>query len=130
MFSWCYHPARKKIPLCLSRTSATVFGKRYIDIWYTIVLERLELINVVLPAEDIVPPFQTASFFSFFSITRSQSFTCILLGLTGTPKYFIWETTYLVVEKFSQFNTFLLITMNQDHFTLGEVDLKPRHHFV
>jgi hypothetical protein len=42
-------PCQKKV-LCLSKFSMTVFGKKYIDMWYIKVLVRLELIIVVLPA--------------------------------------------------------------------------------
>lgn len=73
--------------LALSIASIVDFGRRYTDIWYIGVLFRLELIKIVLPAMDIIPPFYTSSFLFPFSTKGSQSLTLSLLGLTGTPKY-------------------------------------------
>ena len=95
-FLFCQPPCQKKDLLCLSNLSVVDLGRRYIDIWYTNELERLELMRVVLSAMDKDFPFQAASFFSFFSSRRIQSLTCILPGLTGTPRYLmekvpIWQ---------------------------------------
>ena len=45
-------PCQKKVLLCLSRVSVVVLGRRYMDIWYINVLDKLELIRVNLPAMD------------------------------------------------------------------------------
>jgi hypothetical protein len=52
-------------------------------------LVRLELFRVVLRAIDIEPLFHKSNFFLFLSFRGSQSTTFSLLGLTGTPRYYI-----------------------------------------
>ena len=88
-FFFCPPPCQKKDLLCLSNLSVLDLGRRYMDIWYTKELDRLESIRVALPAMDKDLPFQVANFFSFFSSRCIQSLTCNLPGLTGTPKYLI-----------------------------------------
>ena len=61
-------PCQKKVLLCLSRISVVVLGRKYMDIWYIKVLERLELISVSLPAMDKELPFHVDSFFRFFLV--------------------------------------------------------------
>jgi len=43
-----------------------VLGRRYIEMWYIKELDKLELINIILPAMDKGLPFQAASFPHFF----------------------------------------------------------------
>jgi len=63
-------PCQKKVILYLSRISVVVLGRRYMDIWYIKVLERLELISVSLPAMDKELPFHVDNFFRFFFLVR------------------------------------------------------------
>jgi len=59
--------------------------------WYIKELDKLELINIILPAMDKELPFQAASFPHFFSSKGSQTLAFSLLGMTVTPST-LWET--------------------------------------
>jgi len=51
-------------------------------------LLRLEEIREDLLAIDIDDPFHASNLLAVFSRRGSQSLTCSLEGLTGTPRYF------------------------------------------
>jgi hypothetical protein len=80
-------PAKKNFLLIFSIPGIVVFGRRNIDVWYIVVLDKLDLIRIDLPPIDKELPCYTSNFFSIFSSNFFQSTACNLPEEIGTPRY-------------------------------------------
>jgi hypothetical protein len=77
-----------------------------------VVLDRLELINVVLPSIDMVPPSTPLAFFILFFYWISV-FDMEFARADRHPQVFDWEAPNLAIEQISHLLTFAFISVGE-----------------